>query len=102
MGTKVAKQLGGNGPGERLKEAGGSMSQQQLAKLVGTSQTAIGNVEAGYSKQPRNLLGIARVLGISPDWLSNGTGNMRCDSPLTVEWPFEFIQREEWLALTER
>jgi hypothetical protein len=34
----------------------------------------VGNIEAGQRKQPRNLVEIAAVLGVSPLWLKSGKG----------------------------
>jgi len=48
------------------------LSQVQLAKKAGVGQSAIGNIEAGTRSSPRNLLGLARALGVTPEWLADG------------------------------
>lgn len=47
-------------------------SQGVLASAAGVSQGTIGNVESGIRDEPRELLSIARALGVSPDWLKTG------------------------------
>ncbi|MCY0389604.1 helix-turn-helix transcriptional regulator [Robbsia sp. Bb-Pol-6] len=51
------------------------LSQAGLAKLVKISQSNIGNLESGARKSSRKIVEIAKALGVSPDWLANGTGN---------------------------
>lgn len=64
--------------GERLRAARDAkqISQQELARRAGVSPGAIGNLEAGSRKSPRNLLAIAAALGVSPHWLETGIGSM--------------------------
>lgn len=65
--------------GERLiyaRELRGIKSQQALANLVGVRQSAIGNIESNARKRPRDLLKIASVLRVSPEWLETGEGPM--------------------------
>lgn len=61
---------------QRLKEAreaAGFKSQQALARAAGVSAGAIGNWESGSRQQPRDLLGLAKALRVSPEWLSTGS-----------------------------
>jgi transcriptional regulator with XRE-family HTH domain len=62
--------------GERIawarKERG--LTQAELAKRVGISQSAIGSYEAGHREKPRELLSIAHVLRASPRWIETGEG----------------------------
>lgn len=69
--TYVTKHLG-----DRLKEAreAAGLSQGQLADAAGVSQSTIGNIEAGIRKQPRELLSIAAVVKVRPEWLKTGKG----------------------------
>lgn len=63
---------------ERLKsarESAGFASQAALARAAGLSPGAIGNWEAGTRHQPRDILSLAKVLGVSPDWLAGNAGN---------------------------
>lgn len=64
--------------GQRLRAAreAKQISQQELARRAGVSSGAIGNLEAGSRKSPRNLLAIAAALGVSPHWLETGVGSM--------------------------
>jgi len=71
---------------ERLKqarEAAGFKSQAALAKAAGLSAGSIGNWETGIRQQPRDLLALARVLGVSPYWLSGEKeSSHESDSPI--------------------
>lgn len=61
---------------DRLKEARQELgwNQAQLAAQVGVAQSTIGNIEAGQRKRPRELLSIAKALGVSAEWLETGKG----------------------------
>ena len=63
--------------GDRLKarrlELG--ITQTELAKKVGLSQSAIAHIEKGIREKPRELLEIARALKINPVYLSTGKGS---------------------------
>lgn len=63
---------------ERLKQTRESLglSQEQLAAAAKVSQGTIGNVESGLRKNPRELLSIAKALGVRPEWLKDGVGQM--------------------------
>lgn len=63
--------------GERLKLARDlkSWTQEDLANAAGVSQGTIGNIESGLRKRPRELLAIAKALGVGADWLQDGIGN---------------------------
>lgn len=67
---------------ERLKQTREhlGMSQGDLAKAAGVSQGTIGNVESGIRKAPRELLAIAKALGVPPEWLKDGKGPQKLDS----------------------
>ncbi|MBS0339822.1 MAG: helix-turn-helix transcriptional regulator [Proteobacteria bacterium] len=47
-------------------------SQLQLAEAAGVSQSAIGNIESGQRKRPRDLVSIGAALGVSAEWLETG------------------------------
>lgn len=57
------------------------LSQDELGKLVGVSQSAIGNFESGSRKTSRNLLGLAQALDVAPLWLESGRGDVRPTAP---------------------
>lgn len=60
---------------DRLKEARGAigLSQPELAKKAGVVPGTIGNIESGARKSPRELLAIAKALGVRAEWLKDGT-----------------------------
>lgn len=49
------------------------ISQATLAKRAGLSAGTIGNLEIGRTKTLRKLTAVAHVLGVSPQWLVDGT-----------------------------
>lgn len=53
-------------------------TQGELAAAVGVTQGSIGNIESGIRENPRaaTILGIAKVFGVSPQWLQSGEGPM--------------------------
>lgn len=53
-------------------------TQGDLAAAVGVSQGSIGNIESGIRTNPRaaTVLGIAKALGVSPQWLQSDDGEM--------------------------
>lgn len=61
---------------ERLKHARllRNLSQGDLAAKVGVTQSAIGNIESGARRRPRDLVAIAAALHVSPEWLETGKG----------------------------
>lgn len=50
------------------------LSQTKLSELAGVSQGTIGNVESGSRKNPRELLAIAKAVGVHAEWLKTGKG----------------------------
>lgn len=59
---------------DRLKKARekSGLTQSQLAQKAKVAQSTIANIENGIRKRPRELLKIAKVLNVSPEWLENG------------------------------
>ena len=51
------------------------LSQSDLARKAGMTQSAIGNIEAGIRTRPRQLLELAQALNVSQRWLLTGTEN---------------------------
>ncbi|WP_370905981.1 S24 family peptidase [Citrobacter koseri] len=62
---------------QAMKEAG--YSQASLGEAVGMSQPSVWKLSSGKTQNTRKLFEIARVLGVSPDWLANGDGLMRIE-----------------------
>lgn len=67
------------------------MSQEQLAKAIGVTQSAIGQCERGEVKEmaPSNLLRAANILDVNPIWLISGSGAMLDRSPNTDDLAFQ-------------
>lgn len=61
---------------ERLKWArmNAGISQEELGRKAGVSQSTIGNLEAGTRSSARRLPQIAEVLGVDALWLAEGRG----------------------------
>ncbi len=57
-----------------MKEAG--LTQGALAKAVGMAQSSVWKLVSGQAKGSRKAVDIAKVLGVNPEWLTNGTGEM--------------------------
>lgn len=82
-------------------------TQEQLATLCGVSQSTIASYESGTRLHPRNLLSLAKALGVSPLWLEKGQGNI---TPTTLHeasqpyhnsaWPFKQTSPNEYKALS--
>lgn len=64
------------------------LTQVELAQKAGVKQASISDLERGESKSFRGvtLVGIARVLNVRAEWLSQGKGPMeRRDVPLSEQ-----------------
>lgn len=55
------------------------ISQGQLAEKVGISQPAIQKMTSGKTTGSRKMVELAHALGVRPEWLSSGVGEMRID-----------------------
>ncbi len=64
--------------GDRVRKARkhAGLTQNQLAKKVETSQGAISDIENGRNKDSSSLYDIAKVTGVSADWLIKNQGEM--------------------------
>ncbi|HEM6838330.1 TPA: helix-turn-helix transcriptional regulator [Citrobacter koseri] len=60
-----------------MRECG--MTQGALAEAVGMAQPSVWKLVSGGAKGSRKTVQIANVLGVSPEWLSDGIGPMRLD-----------------------
>lgn len=63
------------------------LSQHQLAKLAGVSQSTIGNLEAGIRNSARKITSIALALEVDAAWLAEGVGafEMQDASPFSEQ-----------------
>lgn len=52
------------------------LSQEELGKAIGKSQSAIAALETGRNQGSTNIAKIAEVLGVSAIWLETGEGEM--------------------------
>jgi SOS-response transcriptional repressor LexA len=50
------------------------ITQEQLGRMTGMSQTAIYKITVGETKEPRKILLLAQALKCQPEWLSQGIG----------------------------
>ncbi|MBD2786250.1 helix-turn-helix domain-containing protein [Xenorhabdus sp. DI] len=66
---------------ERLNRAmrEGGFSQGSLAKAVGMAQSSVWKLTSGTATRTTRLVDIARVLGVRPEWLSDGKEPMRAE-----------------------
>jgi phage repressor protein C with HTH and peptisase S24 domain len=64
---------------DRLKLAmdEGGFTQGSLAEAVGMAQPSIWKLVSGGAKASKKTIQIANVLGVRPEWLSDGDGPMR-------------------------
>lgn len=76
-----------NSLGERLKLAreNKNLSQQEVAERAGMSQPTYYKIESGKTKRTTYLNDLARVLGVSADWLLTGQGSITADTPPQAE-----------------
>ncbi|MEG2265028.1 XRE family transcriptional regulator [Hafnia paralvei] len=58
-----------------MKESG--YTQGSLAKAVGMAQSSVWKLVSGGAQGSRRLVDIARVLGVRPEWLADGSEPMR-------------------------
>ena len=88
--------------GLRLKRARKlrGLTQVKLASKAGVKQASISEIETGQTKTLRGttLLNIAEVLGVNPEWLAHGRGQMDAhESPLPAD---AIALARQWLKLT--
>ncbi len=99
---------------ERLRHARQyrGLSQADLARLCGLSQSAISNYENGTRRDAREILELSRALNVSAVWLRKGTGTMEFTKdgytlsepqagPPIVSWPFRLFSVDEVVALAD-
>ncbi|MDC9622112.1 helix-turn-helix domain-containing protein [Xenorhabdus sp. XENO-7] len=57
----------------------GGFSQGSLAKAAGMAQSSVWKLTSGTATRTTRLVDIARVLGVRPEWLSDGKEPMRAE-----------------------
>ncbi len=67
----------GDALGARIRVARGSLSQKQLAELVGVHFNTIGKIEKGYPPDTKLLLAVAKATDVSAAWLLLGEPHAR-------------------------
>lgn len=86
------------------------LSQEDLAKLAGTTQQNIQNIEAGVVQRPRKIGAISKALGESPAWLQFGTEAIDkldaeaialAQSWMTLEEPQKSAMRDAILGMSK-
>ena len=53
-----------------------NLSQVDLGRLTGASQSKIAALESGRNKKPTNIIELSEILGVSAYWLETGKGEM--------------------------
>ncbi|QDQ88180.1 helix-turn-helix domain-containing protein [Alcaligenaceae bacterium SJ-26] len=106
--------------GSRLRHARKlrGLTQQQLARIAGLSQSAVGNYESDQRHSSRALIALASALNIDPRWLDSGRGTppgsqqppplKEPETPYAAEswqatqlWPFPSIDPASLSALSQ-
>lgn len=83
--------------GDRLEKARGTMSQSELARLVGLKPQSIQAIEtpARNIQSSKAAPKMATILGVRLDWLLYGDGPMREEKPVGTPPPREEIDPRE-------
>lgn len=90
--------------GARLRKARlqKRLTQPQLARLAGVSQTSISDLERGRATETRKLVQLAQALGKTPEWLESGSLPEERPVLRTLPGPDTLTQAIEDLAQTRR
>ncbi|WP_393950045.1 helix-turn-helix domain-containing protein [Kluyvera intermedia] len=62
-----------------------SLSQSQLAELVGMTQQSLQAIEAGLTKRPRFIIELSTALNCDPHWLLYGENHNSDPSVLITQ-----------------
>lgn len=73
--------------GDRIKKRADELniSQNKLAKLVGIGQGAMSKIFNGATTNPRKLNEIAKILGVSSDWIMTGEETTPNTKPADID-----------------
>jgi len=72
---------------DRFKQARDALNvtQEELASMVGVSQTTINKIEIGKTLKPRDIVDLAVKLKVSADWLLTGKERSPADNSITTQ-----------------
>lgn len=89
--------------GERLKAArkAHGITQAELAKLAGISQTTIADIERGRNKGSTEVLKLAKSLEVSPDWLATGKGTRELSNVASAPDVRGYVPLISWVQAGE-
>lgn len=85
----------------------GGYTQASLGQAIGMSQPSVWKLTTGKTQNTRKMYQIAKVLGVRPEWLEEGSGPMR-EGPATEPSPnastfkFSHLKVKEWESLDEK
>lgn len=68
-----------------MNQAG--ISQPKLAEMVGVSQPSIWKLVSGQTSSSRRIIEIANALGVRPEWLASGSGEMNAEGTSLINNP---------------
>ena len=63
------------------------ISQAELARLIGIKQPSVFKILTGETRNPKNILEMAAVLGVNAHWLKTGEGKPDADAVRVVHLP---------------
>lgn len=59
----------------------GGFSQASLAEAAGVSQPTVWKIVSGRTQSSAKIVDLAKALGVRPEWLAHGVGNMKAEQP---------------------
>lgn len=88
--------------GKRVREARkkAGFSQQELAEKIGVKQPTLSELERGISTSSTHLITIAKVCGVSPDWLQTGNISSSYSEISDVKASYTLGQLDPWDSKT--
>ncbi|WP_445425198.1 XRE family transcriptional regulator [Alishewanella sp. HL-SH06] len=88
--------------GKRVREARkqAGFSQQDLADKIGVKQPTLSELERGISSSSTHLITIAKVLGVSPDWLQTGKASSSYSEITDIKSSYTLGSFDTWDSKT--
>lgn len=74
------------------------LRQEDVAAASGLKQSDISKIENGSIQKTTGIVALARALGVDPDWLATGEGEMVRAAPATPVGPLALLSPEELQA----